>query len=382
MALPLAQAVYTPAAPQAQPKSLPSSRFFGSRPGAVSFEAMADQRRGVYEAAVAAGREGDNFAWQPRPADDSMVSSPYNCAHACLPDARSRCRAYRAYRGRPVAVLLNCTMCEGATSQLLRKIIGVASPCPARAYSDAASVDCVAAVADEPGPHPVHVPLHGVRLRVDAPRHPLLHPAPGKPLLDPLICSLPCAACVHCMDPMKSHMGTVSTSAASDAFAQGLATVGNETRGGGKEASRDCTAHLSAMSLVGGGQCGRGGPLLYLLCCVPQCTGRRHRRRCRKAGREASLLEPLAPEAAASDSLAIYTDALYAPPKGLHPQVFGARPYGVQVCESNINLKPQVLELKSRIAIIRTQVSLSNLSPCSGFCLGNLASHGTPSVLT
>ena len=62
-----------------------------------------------------------------------------------------------------------------------------------------------------------------------------------------------------------------------------------------------------------------------------QCGGRRHRRRCRKGGIEAPLLEPLAPEAAASDSLAIYTDALYAPPKGLHPPVFAARPYGIQV---------------------------------------------------
>jgi len=65
--------------------------------------------------------------------------------------------------------------------------------------------------------------------------------------------------------------------------------------------------------------------------CGPQCGGRRNRRRCRKGAAEAPLLEPLAPEAAASDSLAIYTDALYAPPKGLHPPVFGARPYGVQV---------------------------------------------------
>ncbi len=44
-----------------------------------------------------------------------------------------------------------------------------------------------------------------------------------------------------------------------------------------------------------------------------------------------ALLEPLAPETAASDSLAIYTDALYTPPKGLHPPVQAVRPYAVQV---------------------------------------------------
>ena len=37
-----------------------------------------------------------------------------------------------------------------------------------------------AAVAAEPGADPVHGPLHGVRVRVDAPRHPLLLPAPGE----------------------------------------------------------------------------------------------------------------------------------------------------------------------------------------------------------
>ena len=64
-----------------------------------------------------------------------------------------------------------------------------------------------------------------------------------------------------------------------------------------------------------------------------QCGNRRHRRRCHRAGKVAALLEPLAPEAASSDSLAIYTDALYSPPKGLHPPVQAVRPYAVQVSE-------------------------------------------------
>jgi len=71
------------AAPQAQPESLPSSRFFDSRAGGswaadrMSFEEMAQQRRGVATtAAVPAPREGDQLGWGSQMPADDVVSPP------------------------------------------------------------------------------------------------------------------------------------------------------------------------------------------------------------------------------------------------------------------------------------------------------------------
>ena len=78
------KAITLRAAPQAQPESLPSSRYFDSRAGGswasdrMSFEEMAQQRRGVaMPAAVPAPREGDQFAWGSQAPADDMVSQPF-----------------------------------------------------------------------------------------------------------------------------------------------------------------------------------------------------------------------------------------------------------------------------------------------------------------
>ena len=200
----------------------------------------------------------------------------------------------------------------------------------------------VAAVADEPGPDPVRVPLRGVHVRLGAPRHPLLHPAPGEASFDRF--RFPSQWCQNCMAARMTTNPTYARTLTPD-LGPYCQPAGNKAayRTGYRPHSRPSS---------------QGFVVDPNSSCAVQCGNRRHRRRGKKAGKE--LLEPLAPESAAADSLAIYTDALCAPPRGLHPPVSGARPYGVQV---QTRLHPIVIAHSDAIFDLNPHMTLNLRCP-------------------